>query len=317
MLGSANFEGGPLLHIMSRQPRLPDRAPPVPGPAEQPLRRDLGQGAGRCATSTTSPTRPARCTSSTARCCARSTSSSLPNELTSDDTPTPPPSPLAEPPAHRRGAADPAPGDRHLVRPPERVEPDATGATAAAAGAGRAAPGPVVRRPGAVRVRRRAARRPGEEAGAAVRAQPGLRPVRRVADLGRPRSSAPPARRRPAPSTSRRCTSAARSWPSTLYPALGGPGARPGRAADPAGRWWSPAASSWSGRPRARATCGSASPRAPSPRAAWSTPISPDPTAGCVRRHIGGRWSRTAFGSLRRPTRDDGGSEHVAQDPRR
>ena len=46
MLGSANFEGGPLLHIMSRQPRLPDRAPPVPRPAEQPLRRDRGQGAG-------------------------------------------------------------------------------------------------------------------------------------------------------------------------------------------------------------------------------------------------------------------------------
>ncbi len=46
MLGAANFEGGPLLHIMSRQPRLPDRAPPLPRPAEQPLRRDLGAGAG-------------------------------------------------------------------------------------------------------------------------------------------------------------------------------------------------------------------------------------------------------------------------------
>ena len=46
MLGSANFEGGPLLHVLSRQPRVPDRAPPVPGPAEQPLRGDLRQGAG-------------------------------------------------------------------------------------------------------------------------------------------------------------------------------------------------------------------------------------------------------------------------------
>ena len=72
MLGSANFTGGPLLHIMSRQPRLPDRAPPVPRPAEQPLRGDQRQGARRCATSTASPTRPGRCTSSTARRCARS-----------------------------------------------------------------------------------------------------------------------------------------------------------------------------------------------------------------------------------------------------
>ena len=46
ILGAANFEGGPLLHIMSGQPRLPDRAPPLPRPAEQPVRRDLGQGAG-------------------------------------------------------------------------------------------------------------------------------------------------------------------------------------------------------------------------------------------------------------------------------
>ncbi len=46
MLGSANFEGGRTLHILERQPRLPDRAPPLPGPAQQPLPRDLGQGAG-------------------------------------------------------------------------------------------------------------------------------------------------------------------------------------------------------------------------------------------------------------------------------
>ncbi len=45
MLGSANFEGGTLLHVMSRPARLPDRAPPVPGPAVQPVRRDVRAGA--------------------------------------------------------------------------------------------------------------------------------------------------------------------------------------------------------------------------------------------------------------------------------
>ena len=46
MLGSANFHAGPLMAFMSRQPLLPDRAPPVPGPAEQPLRRDQRAGEG-------------------------------------------------------------------------------------------------------------------------------------------------------------------------------------------------------------------------------------------------------------------------------
>ena len=46
LLGSANFEGGPLLHIMSGNLGLPDRAPPVPRPAEQPLRGDQRAGAG-------------------------------------------------------------------------------------------------------------------------------------------------------------------------------------------------------------------------------------------------------------------------------
>ena len=40
LLGAANFEGGPLLHVHQRQPRLPGRAPPLPGHAEHPLRRD-------------------------------------------------------------------------------------------------------------------------------------------------------------------------------------------------------------------------------------------------------------------------------------
>ncbi len=55
-----------------RQPRLPDRAPPLPGPAQQPVRRDLGEGA-RAVRQVRHPLhdRPAR-TGSTARRCARS-----------------------------------------------------------------------------------------------------------------------------------------------------------------------------------------------------------------------------------------------------
>ena len=34
MLGAANFKAGPLLGVLERQPVLPDRAPPVPRPAE-------------------------------------------------------------------------------------------------------------------------------------------------------------------------------------------------------------------------------------------------------------------------------------------
>ena len=45
MLGSANFEAGPAAALHERQPVLPDRAPPVPGPAEQPAARDLVPGA--------------------------------------------------------------------------------------------------------------------------------------------------------------------------------------------------------------------------------------------------------------------------------
>ena len=105
MLGSANFEGGPLLHILSRQPRLPDRAPPLPGPAEQPLRRDLGARCASCARSTTSPTRPARCTGSTARRCARSSSCRCPTRWTSSDQPEPPTPPLATAAQVRRRAA--------------------------------------------------------------------------------------------------------------------------------------------------------------------------------------------------------------------
>ena len=46
MLGSANFEGGLAAAVHERQPVPPDRASPVPGPAEQPVARDLVPGSG-------------------------------------------------------------------------------------------------------------------------------------------------------------------------------------------------------------------------------------------------------------------------------
>ena len=45
MLGSANFNAGPATAVHEREPVPPDRTPPVPGSAEQPVRRDLGAGA--------------------------------------------------------------------------------------------------------------------------------------------------------------------------------------------------------------------------------------------------------------------------------
>ena len=72
MLGSANFEGGKLLHILSRQPRLPDRAPPLPRPAEQPLPGDRGQGAGAVREVRPALHDRAAAPASTARRCARS-----------------------------------------------------------------------------------------------------------------------------------------------------------------------------------------------------------------------------------------------------
>ncbi len=52
MLGSANISGSKAMHFMTGNLSLPDRAPPVPGPAEQPLRRDRPAGAGRSSRST-------------------------------------------------------------------------------------------------------------------------------------------------------------------------------------------------------------------------------------------------------------------------
>ena len=65
--GQRQLRERPGAAIHERQPLLPDRASPVPGPAEQPAARDLGAGAGRSATSTTCPTRRARSWCSTAR----------------------------------------------------------------------------------------------------------------------------------------------------------------------------------------------------------------------------------------------------------
>ena len=46
MLGAANVSGSPLLHLMTGNPVLPDRAPPLPRPAQQPLPGDRAEGAG-------------------------------------------------------------------------------------------------------------------------------------------------------------------------------------------------------------------------------------------------------------------------------
>ena len=106
MLGSANFSGGPLLHILSRQPGLPDRAPPVPGPAEQPLRGDLGQGAGVCERYgipyTTGPLH-----NQYGQVLRTIHKLALPNRMTSDDAPSPPSRRSPRAPADRRRAADP------------------------------------------------------------------------------------------------------------------------------------------------------------------------------------------------------------------
>ena len=116
MLGSANFEGGPLLHIMSRQPRLPDRAPPVPRPAEQPLRRDLRSRCGRCASKYDIPYTTGPLHRQYGQALRTILKLSLPNGMTTDDSADPAAEPARpQPPAHRRRAADPAPGDRHLV----------------------------------------------------------------------------------------------------------------------------------------------------------------------------------------------------------
>ena len=44
LLGAANIEGSPLFHVHQRQPRLPGRAPPLPGHAEHALRARSRRG---------------------------------------------------------------------------------------------------------------------------------------------------------------------------------------------------------------------------------------------------------------------------------
>ena len=46
LIGAANIEGSPLFHVDQRQPRLPGRAPPVSGHAEQPVLGDRAAGQG-------------------------------------------------------------------------------------------------------------------------------------------------------------------------------------------------------------------------------------------------------------------------------
>ena len=72
LLGAANIEGSPLFHVDQRQPRLPGRAPPLPGHAEHPLRRDRPAGEGDLRALRAALQHRARSSSSSARCSARS-----------------------------------------------------------------------------------------------------------------------------------------------------------------------------------------------------------------------------------------------------
>ena len=77
MLGSANFAGGPLLHILSGN--LASRSSTTCSRTCRATATPRSRSrCGTCASATRSPTRPVRCTSSTARCSARSTSSRCP-----------------------------------------------------------------------------------------------------------------------------------------------------------------------------------------------------------------------------------------------
>ena len=69
-----------------REPVPPDRAPPVPGPAEQPVRARSPRGSARSASATACRTPPARCPPSTARSCARSSGSRCRRPAVSEPT---------------------------------------------------------------------------------------------------------------------------------------------------------------------------------------------------------------------------------------
>ena len=70
--------GQPAVPRHQRQPRLPGRAPPVPGHAEHALRGDRAARARRSASATSCRTTPGRCASSSAPCSARSCGSRSP-----------------------------------------------------------------------------------------------------------------------------------------------------------------------------------------------------------------------------------------------
>ena len=72
LLGSANFEGGPLPAHHVRQPRASRSSTTCSPTCRATATRRSPSGCGRCATSTTCPTRRVRCTGSTARRSARS-----------------------------------------------------------------------------------------------------------------------------------------------------------------------------------------------------------------------------------------------------
>ena len=61
MIGSANISGSKFMHLMTGNLSPPDRAPPLPGPAVQPVRRGGRRRSARSASATACRTPPARC----------------------------------------------------------------------------------------------------------------------------------------------------------------------------------------------------------------------------------------------------------------
>ncbi len=160
-----------------RQPRLPDRAPPVPRPAEQPVRRDQRSRCGRCATSTTSRTRPGPLYRQYGQALRVIIKLSLPNKYTKPNSPI----------QRRRTGKDVA--DREA--PPHRRRAPVPAGASSAPGRGRRH-GPSRgrrhdRHRGPVRV---GGRRPLPRPGHPVRPEPDLRRLRGVARTARSRSSA-------------------------------------------------------------------------------------------------------------------------------
>ena len=104
------LRGRPAAAHHVRQPRLPDRAPPVPRPAEQPLRGDLGQGARDLRERYDIPYTTGPLHKQYGQVLRTITKLALPNGLTTDDSPDP-----AEPDRPRRRLTD-------AERPTRRLE---------------------------------------------------------------------------------------------------------------------------------------------------------------------------------------------------